>query len=296
MASRPPSRRSGGSVARRSGIVRAGRGRRPPLDIGNRRPFLRQRLGLEATGKGKARRISRAAVESICDRTRRGIGPQTVNHYVRAIRGFLRWLVKSKRATSNPLDTLNTCTDVRRGRRELTVEELRLLLDATLKNQWTFRGLVGRDRFCLYLTASTTGFRARALAHLTPADFDLNETSPTVTLPARFNKSRKLPQLLDPAQVTAFTKSLKDLDCELIYGDFAKCFPPTLIQGGTRELFLSHFVRLYRAIDGAGGVAVLDLYEGMPHVFQLRPELADAVETRAALKKMAAFLKSRLGD
>jgi epsilon-lactone hydrolase len=81
-----------------------------------------------------------------------------------------------------------------------------------------------------------------------------------------------------------------------VYGDYAKGFPPTLIQGGTRELFLSHFVRLYRAIDGAGGVAVLDLYDGMPHVFQIRPELADAPETKAALKKMAAFLKKQLGE
>jgi acetyl esterase/lipase len=81
-----------------------------------------------------------------------------------------------------------------------------------------------------------------------------------------------------------------------VYGDYTKGFPPTLIQGGTRELFLSHFVRLYRAIDAAEGLAVLDLYDGMPHVFQMRPELADAPETRAALKKMAAFLKRHLGD
>jgi len=81
-----------------------------------------------------------------------------------------------------------------------------------------------------------------------------------------------------------------------VYGDYTKGFPPTLIQGGTRELFLSHFVRLYRAIDGAGGTAILDLYEGMPHVFQIRPELADAPETKAALKKMAAFLKKRLDE
>jgi monoterpene epsilon-lactone hydrolase len=76
-----------------------------------------------------------------------------------------------------------------------------------------------------------------------------------------------------------------------VYGDYAKGFPPTLIQGGTKEIFLSHFVRQYRAIDDAGGTAVLDLYEGMPHVFQMRPELADARETRTALSKMAAFLR-----
>ena len=81
-----------------------------------------------------------------------------------------------------------------------------------------------------------------------------------------------------------------------VYGDYSKGFPPTLIQGGTKEIFLSHFIRQYRAIDGAGGLAVLDLYDGMPHIFQVRPEMADAPETRAALKKMTAFLKQHLGD
>lgn len=81
-----------------------------------------------------------------------------------------------------------------------------------------------------------------------------------------------------------------------VYGDFTKGWPPTLIQGGTKEIFLSHFVRHYRAIDAAGGVAVLDLYDGMPHVFQIRPQLADAPETKAAMKKMSAFLNKHLGD
>ncbi len=80
-----------------------------------------------------------------------------------------------------------------------------------------------------------------------------------------------------------------------VYGDFSKGFPPTLIQGGTREIFLSHFVRLYRAIDGADRTVVLDLYDGMPHIFQLRPEMAEAPETKTAMKKMAAFLKNQLG-
>jgi monoterpene epsilon-lactone hydrolase len=79
-----------------------------------------------------------------------------------------------------------------------------------------------------------------------------------------------------------------------VYGDYSKGFPPTLIQGGTREIFLSHFVRQYRAIDGAGGIAVLDLYEGMPHIFQVRPEMADSPETKAALQKMSAFLRRHL--
>jgi acetyl esterase/lipase len=79
-----------------------------------------------------------------------------------------------------------------------------------------------------------------------------------------------------------------------VYGDYSKGFPPTLIQGGTQEIFLSHFVRLYRAVDDAGGTAVLDLYDGMPHIFQLRTEMTDVTETRTAMMKMSGFLKRHL--
>lgn len=78
-----------------------------------------------------------------------------------------------------------------------------------------------------------------------------------------------------------------------VYGDFTKGFPPSLIQGGTKEIFLSNFVRLYQALDTAGQTVTLDLYEGMPHVFQ--PRLPDSPEARIALAKMDAFLKQYLG-
>jgi acetyl esterase/lipase len=78
-----------------------------------------------------------------------------------------------------------------------------------------------------------------------------------------------------------------------VYGDYSKGFPPTLIQGGTKEIFLSDFVRQYRAIDDAGGVAVLDLYEGMPHVFQA--VMFDSPESRQAMVKMKKFLAAYLG-
>ena len=72
-----------------------------------------------------------------------------------------------------------------------------------------------------------------------------------------------------------------------VYGDYAPAFPPTLIQGGTREMLLSNFVREYQAIRGGGHEAVLDLYEGMPHVFQ--GSLPNAPETRTAIARAAAF-------
>jgi acetyl esterase/lipase len=77
-----------------------------------------------------------------------------------------------------------------------------------------------------------------------------------------------------------------------VYGDFTKSFPPTLIQGGTRELFLSHFVRLYRALDDAGRTVVLDLYEGMPHVFQNK--LPESPEAQTAFRKMSEFLTTHV--
>ena len=78
-----------------------------------------------------------------------------------------------------------------------------------------------------------------------------------------------------------------------VYGDYSKGFPPTLIQGGTKEIFLSDFVRQYRAIDSAGGTAVLDIYEGMPHVFQAF--IFDSPESQQAMRKMKKFLATYLG-
>ena len=150
-----------------------------------------KRLNLPAAGSGKARAFPRATVEALVLNKAKGCGPETVNHYIRAVRGFFRWLVKAKRIGSNPLESLalvNAAVDVRRARRELTADELRRLFDAAHASVRTYRGLVGTDRYFLYLVAAGTGFRASALANLTPADFDLDAA--TVTLPARLNKSR----------------------------------------------------------------------------------------------------------
>lgn len=161
-----------------------------------------RRHQLAAAGNGKARRLPRSTVEALVTNKAKGAGPTTANHYIRAVRGFTRWLVKSKRMGSDPLDTLhllNEAVDVRRARRELTADELRALLAGTRASARTFRGLSGEDRFTLYLVAAGTGFRANALANLVPGDFDLD--AQTVTLAARFNKSRKLKVQPIPADV-----------------------------------------------------------------------------------------------
>lgn len=77
-----------------------------------------------------------------------------------------------------------------------------------------------------------------------------------------------------------------------VYAAYDATFPPTLIQGGTREIFLSSFVRLYQAMDQAGGRATLDLYEGMPHVFW--GAAPDLPESAIARSKVVKFMRQNL--
>jgi monoterpene epsilon-lactone hydrolase len=77
-----------------------------------------------------------------------------------------------------------------------------------------------------------------------------------------------------------------------VYGDFSNGFPPTLIQGGTKEMLLSDFVRLYQALDQADIPVKLDIYEGMPHVFQTF--LQNTTESNIAISKTNDFLREYL--
>ena len=86
-----------------------------------------RRERLEAKGQGKARRYPRETVEALQDIFCRGIGIQTSNHYLTAIKGFTRWLDLKGRIGKDPLKglkRLNEKTDIRHERRALSVEEL----------------------------------------------------------------------------------------------------------------------------------------------------------------------------
>lgn len=77
-----------------------------------------------------------------------------------------------------------------------------------------------------------------------------------------------------------------------VYGDFSKPFPPTLIQASTREVLLSASVRLYQSIRGGGQDATLDVYEGLPHVFQ--GFVPDSPEGVTATQRAVAFFEQKL--
>jgi monoterpene epsilon-lactone hydrolase len=51
-----------------------------------------------------------------------------------------------------------------------------------------------------------------------------------------------------------------------LFGDFSRGFPPTLLQSGTRDLFLSNTVLMHRGLRQAGVPADPHVFEAATHV------------------------------
>jgi len=141
------------------------------------------RLGLPATGAGKARRFPVETARALAARQSKGAGEGTAGAYARDLRCFGRWLLRRGRVAVNPLADLagSPRADGRHQRRALGVDELGRLLSSA-KAGGTFRGLSGEGRHALDLVAMSTSFRAGELALLTPQRFRLDETPPVVVL------------------------------------------------------------------------------------------------------------------
>jgi len=122
---------------------------------------------------------------------------------------------------------------------------------------------------------------------------DITETGDSYTTLKDADPVLVYPGSLKPsADAYADPKDQRNPYVSPVYAEYTQGFPPTLIQGGTKEIFLSNFVRLYQALDQAGQRVKLDLYEGMWHVFQaFNWELP---ESDLARKKMTDFLKEHL--
>ncbi len=128
---------------------------------------------------------------------KRGISAQTSNFYLRAVKGFCRWMVKDGRASESPvahLDGLNVRTDRRHDRRALSVEEIRWLLDTTRDEPERF-GMTGPERATLYRLAVETGMRANELRTVTRGCLSLDGDQPTVRVAAAYSKHRRQDEL-----------------------------------------------------------------------------------------------------
>lgn len=98
---------------------------------------------------------------------------------------------------------------------------------------------------------------------LTP-EIDLTESGDT------FETNRELDAVLKKGLpevnlLYADGHDLSDPYLSPLFGDFSKGFPPTFIQAGTRDVFLSNAVRMHRALRNANIAAELHVWEAMPH-------------------------------
>lgn len=76
-----------------------------------------------------------------------------------------------------------------------------------------------------------------------------------------------------------------------VYGDYSKDFPPTLIQVGGKEIFLSNSIRMYRNLKENNKEVELDIYEGMWHVWQ---GYYNVPESKMAIKNTKNFIFKHL--
>jgi len=141
----------------------------------------------------------------------RGLSAQTTNWYLQAIKQFCNWMVAEGRVSENPvahLKRLNVKTDRRHDRRALELQELRQLLESTVKGAKRF-GMTGYERYLLYRFAVETGLRANEIRTLTVGSFDLDKL--TVTVKAGYSKRRREDVLpLRPDTATLLREFLKD--------------------------------------------------------------------------------------
>ena len=123
-----------------------------------------------------------------------GFGHRTYNHYLQGLHTFCNWLVKSRRLQNNPvvgLDRLNVDVDIRHQRRALRPEEVWKLVAAARQSDELIQCYTGEARARVYIASYMTGLRRKELASLTPRSFDLNASTPTVTVQATVSKHRK---------------------------------------------------------------------------------------------------------
>jgi len=124
-----------------------------------------------------------------------------------------------------------------------------------------------------------------ALVLLTP-EIDLTESGDSFTTLAHVSVG--LQTLRDVNLLYADGHDLRDPYLSPLFGDLSG-FPPTLLIGGTRDLFLSNTVRMHRRLREAGVDADLHIFDARPHA-----GYGNAPEEAAVSAEQAAFVRRHL--
>jgi epsilon-lactone hydrolase len=102
-----------------------------------------------------------------------------------------------------------------------------------------------------------------ALLLLTP-EADLTESGDTFQTNLGID-SVLTASLADSIALYAGDHDLRHPYLSPLFGDLAVPFPPTFLQSGTRDLFLSNTVQMHRKLRTGGVEAELHVFEAMPH-------------------------------
>ncbi len=143
----------------------------------------------------KVRRISEMSLSKALDAVQAlreaGLSQQSLNHHIRAVKGFSRWLWSDGRAREHHLAHLATSSaeaDRRHVRRLLSPDEAAKVIRAAETGPEA-GSLSGSDRAILYALALGTGFRAKELGTLTPERFNLESDTPSVVGKSCYTKN-----------------------------------------------------------------------------------------------------------
>ena len=143
----------------------------------------------------KARRISDLSLSRTLEATQAlrdtGLSQESINHHIRAVKAFSRWLWRDGRAREHHLAHLATSSsesDRRHVRRLLSPEEAAQVIRAAEAGPEA-GNLTGPDRAMLYAIAFGTGFRAKELRTLTPERFELDSGTPAVVGKSCYTKN-----------------------------------------------------------------------------------------------------------
>lgn len=116
----------------------------------------------------------------------------------------------------------------------------------------------------LILRARDEGLPLPAAAVLLTPEVDLTESGDSFHANLGLD-SVLTSRLMETNLLYADGHDLADPYLSPLFGDFSKGFPPTLLQAGTRDLFLSNAVRMHRALRAVGIPAELHVLEAAPH-------------------------------
>lgn len=212
-----------------------------------------------------------------------GWSVRTVNSHITSLRGFMRWVVRKKRALrANPIDAVDTFTsretDKRRNRRALRTSEIFRLLRKTAEENVIREGMDGAERSLLYEFAIKVGARADAIRHLRACDFDFEcEGGATVRLLAEYSKtSTTVVQPLEPALAAKVEKFIQERGRQ----------PEEFVFHGTYRKLTVFTAQIVREDAGAAQVQV-ETDEGLIDFHALKHTFASSLQGMDDTDKMS---------